>query len=135
MYQGLYMYSLSSIVSQCYTMKIHNDIRYFKVKNRLRRLLLQLLHLSRKVVFLVKSNALGNLKLKYNRQSSIIDILFVLNSLIRKWLTTKSKEFKSDLFRQQASVPIEVKVVFIVPNEYSWLNGQYSISKAFYFVV
>ena len=29
------MYSLSSIVSQCCTMKFYNDPSYFKVKNRL----------------------------------------------------------------------------------------------------
>ena len=58
---------------------LHNDVSYLKVKNRLQRLLSQLLHLSRKLAFLVTSNALSSLKLKYIRQSSIIDI-FVLNS-------------------------------------------------------
>ena len=102
-------YSLA-IVSQCYkcieiSQLLYNDISYFNVKNCLQILLLQLLYLSRKLAFLVTSNTFGSLKLKYIRQSSIIDILFVLKSFIKKRSTAKSKELTSDFFRQQASVP------------------------------
>ena len=102
--------SISSLASvpQCYkcveiSQLLH--ISYFNVQNCLQRLLLQLLNLSRKLAFLVTSNALGSLKLNYIRRSSIIDILFVLKSFIKKRLTAKSKELMSDFFRQQASVP------------------------------
>ena len=102
--------SISSLASasQCYKcIDISQLLRisYFNVKNCLQRLLLQLLYLSRKLAFLVTSNALGSLKLKYIRHTSIIDILFVLNSFIKKQLTAKSKELMSDFLRQQASVP------------------------------
>ena len=77
----MYIYSLA-IVSQSYkcidiSQLSHNDTSYFDVKNCIRRLLLQLLYLSRKSAFLVTSNVLGSLKLKYTRQSSLIGILFV----------------------------------------------------------
>ena len=65
----------------------------------------QLLYLLKKLFILVDNSELGSLKLKYTIQSWIIDILFVLNSFIKKRLTAKSNERMSDFFKQQASVP------------------------------
>ena len=102
--------SISSLASvsqfyKCIEISQLIHLSYFNVKNCLQRLLLPLLYLFRKLAFLVTCNVLGSLKLKYIRQSSIIDILFVLKSFIKKRLTAKSEELMSDFFRQQASVP------------------------------
>ena len=109
MYRSIYLQfkQLFHSVVKCIEISqlLHNGVSYFKVKNSLQRLLLQLLYLSGKLAILVTSNARGSLKLKYIRQSSIIDILFVLDSFIKKRLTAKSKELMSNFFRRQASVP------------------------------
>jgi len=98
-------HSVKNLIWWDYITPLHKDITHFEVINRLQRLLLQLLYLTWKLFFLVTSNSLGSLKLKYIRQSSMIEILFVLNSFIKNRLTAKSKELMTVLFRQQASVP------------------------------
>ena len=87
MYRSIHIYSLAIIVSQCCKMYRNFTIvtqlyKLFNIKNLLQRLLLQLLYSSRTLAFILTSNTLGSLKMKYIRQSSIIDIFFVLNSFI-----------------------------------------------------
>ena len=85
--------------------------------------MVKLSYLSKKLAFLVTSNVLGNLKLKFIRQFLIIDMLFVLNNFNKKRLTTKSKDFMSDFFRQQACRIVgRTDYNAVLPGEYHSYN-------------